>query len=459
MLDGRLQVEGLIVGTLYIDTGGNAANSGSSDSNSPDLSGTTATRASANVVQLDSGTVLTGIVTSGPTQSSINIAGATNSNRTVFWITGVSGSGGATPQVTLDADPTGMTTNNWRIGGRMVYTAANFEAALRAGDEVVFNNTPASKAATFFTCRVGGSDAGGLITLRGKTGVRPLLETTNASVVVSAGGNSNYRFKNLEFKRSGGASTDVISSLGGGSIVEDCKISGAPTAGWGILTSAGVKIINTEITGCASGGIVSAVVNVPTLIQGCHIHDNVGNGIEFSNAGTMSTIIGTVVDSNGGRGIYLSGAPATQSFALIIDRVTVYGNGNSGLEIGDASLPVVVTNSIFMNNGNAAGEYNVEWGAGAAETFGFHGNNCFYQDGTTLATGAANLSSLTANASEITGDPLFVDPANGDFRLGTGSPAKAVGYPGVLLGGQTGYLDMGALQSQAVASTPHVIGG
>ena len=98
---------------------------------------------------------------------------------------------------------------------------------------------------------------------------------------------------------------------------------------------------------------------------------------------------------------------------------------------------------VWIQNGNAAGESNVEWAAGAAENVGSHGYNDFYQSG-----GTTNLAGLTANSTEITTDPLFVNAAGGDFRLKAGSPARSAAFPGQFLGGgsSVGYLDMGAVQ-------------
>ena len=119
-------------------------------------------------------------------------------------------------------------------------------------------------------------------------------------------------------------------------------------------------------------------------------------------------------------------------------------------------------NNIFSENGNAAGEFNVEWVSGAAEYVSFHGWNVFYHSG---GGGGANLSGLTVNAqvasSEFTTDPAFTNAAGGDFSIGSTSPAKATGYPGAFLGGSTGYLDIGAVQRQEAGGggNANILGG
>jgi parallel beta-helix repeat protein len=156
-----------------------------------------------------------------------------------------------------------------------------------------------------------------------------------------------------------------------------------------------------------------------------------------------------IIDTCAGKGINDSGAPTTIGHAFIIDGNTIYGCGDSGLAVADADRRIILTNNIFSENGNAAGEYNVEWVAGAAEYVGFHAWNVFYHSG---GGGGANLSGLTVNAqvasSEFTTDPAFTNAAGGDFSIGSTSPAKAAGFPGQFLGGSLGYLDIGAVQRQ-----------
>jgi len=75
------------MGTIYVDTGGAATNSGSTDQNTANLSGTGDATVSGSVVQLTAGTDLSGVVTTaGATQSSIYLAQATNTNQKIFWI-------------------------------------------------------------------------------------------------------------------------------------------------------------------------------------------------------------------------------------------------------------------------------------------------------------------------------------------------------------------------------------
>lgn len=430
------------MGTLYVDTGGNAANSGCTDSASPLLTGTAATVA-GSVVSLDGSPDLSGLITSGPTQSSIRLADATNSNQKIFWITAVD-NGAKT--VTVSVAPTGVTSSAWRIGGQLVYASADLEGALRGGDEVVFNNSPASKSgAAFFTQRAAGATNTGLVKLRGKTGVRPVLTITDTNFVVNGAALGNLALENLEIVQQG-ASGNVLSGLSNG-VVRNVKISDG--GGIGVNGIGNGTVLLCEITGVGGDGI-------NTLTNGSifwnYIHDISGDGFESattSTAGAIYPVIGNIIESCAGRGLFWSGAlgSALGYFPWIAFN-TVYGNGNSGLEVTDADFFCCLFNNIFSENGNAAGEYNVEL---ADERGVIHGYNIFHHSG---GGGAGNLSGLTPGDGEDTADPLMIEPSAGDFRLRPNSPARWTGAPRPFLGGDYPVPNMGAMQSTFFHAIP-----
>src|SRR3990167_1938781 len=160
--------------TIYFDTGGNAANSGSRDSAGALVTGTAATVVGL-VVTLDGSPDLSGVATDG--SDTIRLADSSNSNQKIFKITAVDD---ALNTVTVDVAPTGIVSSAWRIGGQLVYSSADWEGAAAAGWIFTFNNSPASKSgASFITCRVPGDSATGFIKVVGKTGVRPKLTITD----------------------------------------------------------------------------------------------------------------------------------------------------------------------------------------------------------------------------------------------------------------------------------------
>ncbi len=415
------------------------------------MSGTAAT-AAGTTVTLDALTDLSGVVTTpGPTQSSINIAGATNANRTIFWISAVSGSGGATPQVTVDTAPTGLTTNAWKIGGRYLWpsgaTANVIEGGLRAGDVVQFNNTPATKTATYFTARVAGDTTGGFVTLQGKTGVMPVLEITNTATPITGNSITNYLIQNLVIQQDG-ASGNLVQTPGAGWTYYNVKFThSGGGSGIGINTAGVCKVINCEFNGIGGDCIATSQ---GISVTGTYFHDSTANGVTCSAAGPPCTFAGNVFDTLTSSGINLSGASSSQAHVTTIYGNTFYNNGVAGLTVADADTVVILLNNVFQNDGTHA---NVVWTAGTAELVGWHGYNDFY------ASGGTNLTGLTPNSTEVTTNPLMINPASANFAITNTSPAAATGFPGVPLGSSsTGYKDMGAIQRQAGASGGFIIG-
>lgn len=448
------------MGVLYVDTGGAATNSGCTDvaaGHGSILSGSACT-AAATVVTLDGSPDLSGLNTSGAAQSTINIAGATNANRTIFWITAFDNT---LKTVTVDAAPSGLTTNAWKIGGQYLWPSGAgvnvVEGALGLGlaqDILQFNNSPATKTVAYLTSRVAAASTLGPVRIIGKSGTRPVLNVTNTAVCLSYGGFAGWNAENLELQQNGASGNAFTFSAPLGMAL-NLKISDA--GGIGISNGGGGQcLIACEVSGAGANGISGAVSDL--TIIGTYSHDNTGDGVLMSTATGRNTLMFNVVDTNTGRGINFSGATAAAAQGRnAVSNNTVYGNGDSGLEVADQDTPVALFNNIFQDNGNAAGEYNVDWAAGAIEGVGVHGSNCFY-----LSSGSNNVLGLTINSTEVTTDPAFTNAAGGDFSLGTSSSAKATGFPGQILGSNLGYLDMGAIQRQEPAggsSGGFIIGG
>lgn len=411
--------------TYYVDTGGSATNSGTTDQNTANLSGSAATVA-GSVVSLDGSPDLSGLATSGPTQAAIYINDATNTNRKIFPITNVD-NGAKT--VTVAVAPTGVTSSAWAIGGRQTSIQETLNAHVGGGNVTIVNNSPASASANIATFRTDGDSTNGANVLRGKDGVRPVLTVTNTSTVINMSSVIFSRVENLELVQQGASGNVMAASSSGLVSIVNVKVSDG--GGAALTTTGSVNgniIIGCDFSGTGGSGIRAAGGVNNEVVIGNYIHDLTGDGISIESA-TSLTAISNVIDTCSDNGIELTGTiSAGNSDVVTLMHNTIYGCGDSGLLVSDQDWRVVLINNIFHSNGNAGGEYNVEWAAGNAENIGWHGYNIFYDGGA-----GDNLSGLTVNAqaagSELTTDPQLTDPANGDFTPGSSSPALEVGFP------------------------------
>ena len=432
------------MGTIYIDSGGAAGNSGSRDQNAALVSGTNATVA-GSVVTLDGSPDLSSIVTSGANQDSIRLEQANNANMKIFWITAFDD---VAKTVTVSVAPTGVTGSNWKIGGRIIGSEGHDGVnVLRAGDTAVVNTSITQTAGTPWTIRASGDTTSGYVKIRGAAGVRPVITQSAASTNVINFNSKAYTWlQSLDLAQTH-ATAGVLSACGISTVLYDVKISDSGAGGVVVNAGQSVSVIASEISGVASDAIGGSSQNGVHVI-GSYIHDCSGDGIELTGNAPLSFVLNSVIDTCSGRGVYFSSASVAVNghpTASIIG-ATIYGCGSSGVEAVDADLRLLLLNSILLDNGNVGTEYNVNWPTQSFQLTNFGAYNCFNADG---GLGGGNLSNYTADATDITTAPAFENAAGADFRLTTGSPCVATGFPGQLLGGGTGglgYLDMGAVQ-------------
>jgi hypothetical protein len=208
-------------------------------------------------------------------------------------------------------------------------------------------------------------------------------------------------------------------------------------------------LIGNEFAG-AGGAIYNALGNNPSAfyVIGNYFHST-GTCIWDGNSGNGGYgpwYIANNVFSGCSYGIYRQNNTVMQY--QIIGNV-FYNSTHDGLNlqgIFNGPYPLLIYNNIFYGNGGYGINLGVATGTGlyftAANAFGSNvsGNNNY--------TAAGPIADVT-----LTADP-FVSGGGGNFALNTtaggGAVLKASGFPGITPMG-TGYLDIGALQSQAPA--------
>jgi len=221
--------------------------------------------------------------------------------------------------------------------------------------------------------------------------------------------------------------------------------------GSGVASESGNGILIASANADAGVTELSATV----LCSGNYVSGCVGSGIYLTGCGSNVTVNNNEVKDGEDAGIYVYNTDARTSAPLISGNL-IYNNDGNGFKestndgvvkyynntqynngVGDSTQEIrfagSATNSILKNNiilNSTREALYVD--AAASVTIDY---NCFssghatpwnYQ-GSTYATLALYQAASSQDAHSIDANPLFVDPANGDFRLKWGSPCINTG--------------------------------
>ena len=294
-------------------------------------------------------------------------------------------------------------------------------------DVVVAGNTVWVKAGTYSeTVSIPGTDGGngtpiileGYNATRGDNPLganRPLIEgadvRANNITVIDANG---WVIKHFVVQNATGAG--ILQSAGAAGDLMFINVRSTSNTTFGFDLSRDTILLGCEADSNSSDGF--KMVNERNYkIISCYSHDNTGEGIQ--NSSGSFDAYNSVSESNADSGFETGGAGSSM-FAYNCVAYNNTGAANSGFLAGTATNLSAVENIFINNSSSSNGQYAFNLSGGTDVTNYFDFNNYFGH--------TTELNNITAGDNDTgDADPLFTNPATGNFTLQATSPCLNTG--------------------------------
>lgn len=290
-----------------------------------------------------------------------------------------------------------------------------------------------------FTIRNGfpsNSPGGGILCSATAPTIKNNIITNNAALFAGGGiflsGNAPVIISNKILNNNacfgGGIATNGSSALIQGNTISGNTTTGCTGGGGGGIRIAGgslARILDNIISNNSSGtgGGIELFGSGPTIIRGNTITGNIssaeGGGINLTNP-SPATIVQNFITKNTaseGGGIAWSHLPNSIVNNTIADNDAPTRGSGILAEVGGTQIKIF--NNIIVAKGAQTAVF-----CDLASPLVFNSNNVFSPQGLAFERECANQMGINGNISV---DPLFVDPANGDYHLRPNSPSIDAG--------------------------------
>lgn len=395
-----------------------------------------------------------GLFTSAMIGNAIRIRAGTSWTYGYYFIVSVTSS----DVVVLDRSPAGgadRTGGSGKVGGAALTLKKVADSANATNEKCVAGNTiyirgsgtdtPSSDDYTFTThfTPVAGTTTAGRTQIIGYNG-RPRIKC-NGLIFYNA---ILMSYEGLYLTCSSNSNGSLGLVHGVGIEIINCVLDAANQTAMVCATLSGA-VVNCELKGgrsaASSGGYGISTLDYITRVVGCKIREVGEHAIRLGSASHAVEVVNTIIYKPYGDAVRTS--TGSYQFGSLVANCTIDQVQGYGIYLVDASAVAgfTIINNIFSNISQASKEA-IYCAAGSLalndRLRGFIDYNFFYNN-------TADHALLSAGANSGTGtDPGYVDPSNGDHRIGTA--LKALGFPGQFLNatGSIGYMDPGAVQRE-----------